>query len=140
MAEGEHVICPVCGSAVDVETGVCPRCGMRREGDDMEDRETTVRLFMLLPGVGRKKAEALYDAGFRTIADLREADLSTLAGARGIGAKLARSIQQHIEEGGMEKHGLYLCPECGAFVAEDAMVCHNCGADLSGGEEELAGE
>jgi len=130
-------VCPVCGFPLERDAVRCPACGREVGGEEELGREETIRLFMLLPGVGRKKAEALYDAGFRSIEDIRRAELSKLAGARGVGRALAERIQEHIESGGMEEHGLYLCPECGAFVSADAVMCPNCGADLSGGEEEI---
>ncbi len=139
MSPDERV-CPVCGFPLERDAVRCPACGREVGGEEELGREETIRLFMLLPGVGRKKAEALYDAGFRSIEDIRRAELSKLAGARGVGRALAERIQEHIESGGMEEHGLYLCPECGAFVSADAVMCPNCGADLSGGEEEIEEE
>ena len=58
-----------------------------------EQRKAAVKAFTDLPGIGKSKAEALYDAGFRTVDDLIRASVQQIAGAEGIGPKLAQSIK-----------------------------------------------
>ncbi len=46
----------------------------------------------LIPEVGRKRARALYNHGFKTILDLKKAELHDLISIPGIGPKLAKKI------------------------------------------------
>ncbi len=54
-------------------------------------REELLELVQL-PGVGRIRARALYNAGFRTLDDVASARVRDLVAVRGIGDSLARSI------------------------------------------------
>ena len=58
-----------------------------------EQRKAAIKAFTDLPGIGKSKAEALYDAGFKTVDDLIRASVQQIAGAEGIGPKLAQSIK-----------------------------------------------
>ena len=51
---------------------------------------------VMLEGVGRIRARALYSSGFRTIEDLRRASLSQLLSVPGIGGKLAKQIKEQV--------------------------------------------
>lgn len=52
-----------------------------------------------LPGVGRKKAEALYVAGFHNMEQLKKASIEDLQKAEGIGPKVAQAIFDGVHEG-----------------------------------------
>ena len=52
-----------------------------------------------LPGVGRKKAEALYAAGFHNMEQLKKASVDDLQKAEGIGPKVAQAIYDGLHEG-----------------------------------------
>jgi len=52
-----------------------------------------------LPGVGRKKAEALYVAGFHNMEQLKKASVDDLQKAEGIGPKVAQAIYDGLHEG-----------------------------------------
>lgn len=56
-------------------------------------KEDFVEEVSKLPGVGKKKAEALYDAGFTTVEKVKAATLEELQQAEGIGEKVAEAIQ-----------------------------------------------
>ena len=58
-----------------------------------EQRKAAIKAFTDLPGIGKSKAEALFDAGFKTVEDLIRASVQQIAGAEGIGPKLAQSIK-----------------------------------------------
>jgi DNA-directed RNA polymerase subunit A" len=62
----------------------------------VEQRKATVKEFTGLPGIGKSKAEALFDAGFRTKADLIRASVQQIASAEGIGPKLAATIKAQL--------------------------------------------
>jgi DNA-directed RNA polymerase subunit A" len=59
----------------------------------LEQRKAAVKAFTDLPGVGKSKAEALFDSGFRTVEDLIRAPVDAIAAAEGIGRKLAQQIK-----------------------------------------------
>ena len=61
-----------------------------------EARKAAVREFTSLPGIGKSKAEALFDAGFRTKSDLIRASVQQIASAEGIGPKLAATIKAQL--------------------------------------------
>ncbi|GEM_PF-122021 len=58
-----------------------------------EQRKAAIKAFTDLPGIGKSKAEALYDAGFKDVNDLIRASVQQIAGAEGIGPKLAQAIK-----------------------------------------------
>ncbi|WP_456366267.1 ATP-dependent DNA helicase [Thermococcus sp.] len=49
-----------------------------------------------LPNIGRKRARALYNAGFRTVEDIARAKPAELLKVEGIGAGILKSIYEHI--------------------------------------------
>lgn len=61
-----------------------------------EQRKATVKEFTSLPGIGKSKAEALFEAGFKTRSDLIRASVQQIAGAEGIGPKLAAAIKAQL--------------------------------------------
>ena len=58
-----------------------------------------------LPGVGRKKAEALYAAGFHNMEQLKKASVDDLQKAEGIGPKVAQAIYDGLHEGETPSEG-----------------------------------
>lgn len=52
-----------------------------------------------LPGVGRKKAEALYAAGFHNMEQLQKASVDDLQKTEGVGPKVAQAIYDGLHEG-----------------------------------------
>ena len=63
-----------------------------------ERRKAAIKAFTDLPGIGKSKAEALYDSGFNNVEDLIRASVQQIAGAEGIGPKLAQSIKASLPE------------------------------------------
>ncbi|WP_369907345.1 DEAD/DEAH box helicase [Vulcanisaeta sp. EB80] len=55
-------------------------------------REELIELVANLEGVGRTRARALYNAGFRSVVDVANADPRVIGSIKGFGDKLARSI------------------------------------------------
>ncbi|MDG6220985.1 MAG: helix-hairpin-helix domain-containing protein, partial [Candidatus Thermoplasmatota archaeon] len=134
----DEMVCPICGTNLQPGSTECGSCGaiFPKGIEDSLDQEHVLKTFMLLPGIGLSKAQALYDAGFRSIAQIRAADKESLMIAKGLSEKMAHGIKEHIESGEMERHGLYLCPECGAFISEDSNSCPKCGVILEDGDDE----
>lgn len=61
-------------------------------------RETIIKRFHSIPGLGLSKAELLYDAGYTTIASLQKADVDALAKVKGISPALARYVQREAKK------------------------------------------
>ena len=49
-----------------------------------------------LRGIGRVRARVLFNAGFKTISDLRKADIERIAKVKTIGKRLAESIKKQV--------------------------------------------
>lgn len=62
-------------------------------------KEAFVEEVSNLPGVGRKKAEALYAAGFHNMEQLKKASVEDLQKAEGIGPKVAQAIYDGLHAG-----------------------------------------
>ena len=62
-------------------------------------KESFVEEVSKLPGVGAKKAEALYAAGFHNLEQLKKASVEDLQKAEGIGPKVAQAIYDGLHEG-----------------------------------------
>ncbi|MBE0521008.1 MAG: 50S ribosomal protein L32e [Candidatus Methanoperedenaceae archaeon] len=56
--------------------------------------EKAINELTIIDGVGRSKARLLYDAGFETIASIKEAGVGEIAVIKGIGDKLAERIKK----------------------------------------------
>ncbi len=63
---------------------------------NMEDEEITQ--LTTLDGVGKSKAKLLYDAGFKTIESIKQANMDDIAGIKGIGDKLANKIKDSADK------------------------------------------
>ena len=65
--------------------------------DEMDDAATGTEL-TVIDGVGDAKADALAEAGFESVADVRAADEDDLAEAEGVGAAFAERIKEGAED------------------------------------------
>lgn len=61
-------------------------------------KETFVEEVSKLPGISKKVAEALYDAGFDTMEKLKGASLEDLTAVTGVGEKTAQAILAGVQE------------------------------------------
>ena len=61
-------------------------------------RESMVKRFHTIPGLGLSKAELLFDAGYTTISSLQKADVEALSQINGISAPLARYILREVKK------------------------------------------
>jgi uncharacterized repeat protein (TIGR01451 family) len=97
---------------------------------------------LLIPGVGRAKARALFSAGYRTLEDLLKADLDTLSDIPGIGTELASGILEFAKlmssaqketkkEMPDTKPSLFICPICGSIIGANSKSCPSCGIEFS---------
>lgn len=128
MSPEKKVRCPFCGEEIDADALQCPKCGNR--WDDAEEREA-IRVLLEMPGMGEKRTRKLYEAGFKKMKDIEEADIGEILSKAGIPLKVAKEVKERVKE----RKGIYICPECGAFVSAEAEECPVCGAVLSGEEE-----
>lgn len=60
--------------------------------EKVDARSIAIEQFMQIKGLGKAKAEALYDAGYFSIKKLKEARISDLTNVRGFSSSLARSV------------------------------------------------
>ncbi len=80
-------------------------------------KEEFVDKISKLPGVGPKKAEALYDAGYTTLEKLQTATLEELQAAPGIGPKVAEAIRDGLADLETGAKGAIEVREAGAAKA-----------------------
>ena len=60
-------------------------------------RDSMVKRFQSIPGLGLSKAELLFDAGYTTISSLQKADAEALSQINGISPGLARFISREVK-------------------------------------------
>lgn len=106
----ETVICPACDHESPADSEQCEECGqlLRQEGDGEppateksereDDASPALDELMSLPGIKKAKAELLREAGFRSIKDIREAEVDQLANVKGIGQVLAQKVITNARE------------------------------------------
>ncbi|MBI4393603.1 MAG: DNA-directed RNA polymerase subunit A'' [Euryarchaeota archaeon] len=66
--------------------------------DQVIDVEQTIEEFTEIPGISKTKADALIEAGYKTIFDLQRATIEELAEVNGIGESLAELLKEHVGE------------------------------------------
>ncbi len=114
------------------------------ELDDPERQRKmkAIELLTTVPGLGSLKGRVLFDAGFRSVDDLREASVEELSSIEGIGLKSAQKIkiivtldeqaegiglpvidELHIKDQVEE----FACPLCGTILEVGEHVCYQCG-------------
>lgn len=60
------------------------------------DKEEFIRFLMSIPGIGRAKAEAIYESGFDTKEKLINASIEDLVRIKGISENLAKRIKEEV--------------------------------------------
>jgi len=148
--------CPLCGATLDGYYE-CVECGRKYNRNAVElattkkplDKETSLRNLMKIPGVGKLKAEALYNAGFHTISQIGAASVEDLAAVPKIGKKSAQKIKEALSredikaleekefsESFIEEE--MECPVCGTILSAYDTECYECGYRLvkEGGKQE----
>ncbi|MEF8874582.1 MAG: helix-hairpin-helix domain-containing protein, partial [Candidatus Thermoplasmatota archaeon] len=75
------------------------------EEEEIEEEETqdisqeeVMEIFSDVRGLGSQKAEILYENGYRSLEDLKEASQEELQGIKGIGPALSEMIKESLEE------------------------------------------
>lgn len=69
----------------------------KRPGRPKKSREDVIKEFTGIPGIGKAKAEALYDAGYTTKTKLRRAEISELIKVKGISKESAKKLKEALE-------------------------------------------
>lgn len=105
-----RALCPVCREAMPPDETECQNCGA------FVIDEAVVRLSRAF-GIDREKALQLFEAGFRHPVQLKD-----------------RNVDDVLER--RESGLLFLCTNCGGFVASGDSTCPRCGAEFEVGEEE----
>ena len=107
-----RALCPVCQEPMPPDETECENCGA------FVIDEAVVRLSRAF-GIPREKALALFEKGFRHPKQLRD-----------------RDVDEVLERG--ENGLLFLCTNCGGFVATGDQKCPRCGAEFEAEEPEAA--
>jgi tetratricopeptide (TPR) repeat protein len=65
---------------------------------DVDEKDDTPieDVLVSIPGIGRKKARAIIEAGFNSVRALRKASLSSLSSVKGVGENLAQTIKEFL--------------------------------------------
>ncbi|MEW5937931.1 MAG: tetratricopeptide repeat protein, partial [Candidatus Thermoplasmatota archaeon] len=97
--------------------------------EEMVGEEDAISDLMSLKGIGRLKAQALFDAGFRSLKELKEATLEELQQVPGIGTKSAAAILSAFAEEavGAPSEEERPCPLCGTILSAADKECFECG-------------
>ncbi len=85
-------------------------------------KEEFVDTVSKLPGVGSKKAEALFDAGFTTLEQLKAASKADLEAVEGIGPKVADAIIAGLADDQAASQEIQVVEEKGAKPAKTEIV------------------
>ncbi len=146
----EAVLCPNCNGAIDMETGLCPGCGMSLL-DDVEDEDSVLQLCptcgaFLLPNaktcnvcghgveeIALKKPEVGEKA--ETVEKLEDtSDVLTKIFTK----EVEKAPEEEEDRPAMElgEEGLQVCGNCGAFVLSGQDECGICGKEVRTGEPE----
>jgi uncharacterized repeat protein (TIGR01451 family) len=115
----------------------------------MIDTDNEIVELLMIPRIGRKKARALYLAGYTSIEDVASANLDDLIKVPGIWDELAVEIKEFavtIVEAGSETPvdklesdaALFICPACGSMIGTYADRCPGC--DIVFTDEEVVGD
>ena len=119
--------CPKCGTVFI--GNICPKCGYAPTEHDF-----AIDSLMQLTGIGQKRAEELYQAGFRNIESIAKEKVKTLAKVKGIGNELAKKIisdaKEITDEAEDTTEFVKLCPVCGAIIPAGANKCPRCGTPV----------
>lgn len=105
-------MCPSCGAFVSVDAEKCEKCGYDfteeesgpiEEGGEQESEEEhketkneIIEKFIKISGVGHSKAEALYNAGYRSYDSLKKTSPSDMTKVEGISQSLAKKIKSQL--------------------------------------------
>ncbi len=99
-ADGEDELvvftCPECEGEVSEESVECPVC--RTVFEDERDREKSLQELEQLMGVSAERAEKLYEHGFRSIHDLKDASKEDILEIEGIGVIISEIIMRSVRE------------------------------------------
>ncbi|UCE74881.1 MAG: tetratricopeptide repeat protein [Methanomassiliicoccales archaeon] len=113
-------MCPSCGMFVSPTATKCEKCGynFEEEGEEAVEeiekkgkleeeepggketsKEEAIAKLMMISGVGRSKAIALYDAGYTNYDILRNTPSEDIGKVKGIGKALAKNIKDQLKKG-----------------------------------------
>jgi len=131
------VKCPKCGTVFIGNK--CPKCGY-----EPTEYDIAIDTLMQLTGVGKKRAEELYNAGFKDIKSIANENEDSLASVHGIGHELAKKIikdaKEMLSENEENASFVRICQVCGAIIPPGMNKCPQCGTPVKEPEEEAARE
>lgn len=80
------------------ETPKKPAPPMVKKAPSKKSKASIIKEFTSIPGIGASKAESLYNAGFRSISELRKTSLKKLSEVKGIGEVKAKKIKEELRK------------------------------------------
>ncbi|MBI4999932.1 MAG: FG-GAP repeat protein [Euryarchaeota archaeon] len=103
--------------------------GGRLKAGASSGESAAIAELMTVEGVGRLKAKALYDAGYRSIKDLRAAAEADLQAMKGIGDRSGGLILKAAQKAPVKGQDIDEkdCPLCGIILPSTDMDCYSCG-------------
>ncbi|MEF8874181.1 MAG: LamG-like jellyroll fold domain-containing protein [Candidatus Thermoplasmatota archaeon] len=105
--------CPVCGTGVPADAEECPACGEsmveEAEEEELEDeaieeakeeitKEEVVKEFKQFKGIGSAMADRLYESGFHSLEEIKEASPEELQEVKGIGSAKSEKLYETIQD------------------------------------------
>ncbi len=87
------------------------------------DMADALRQFTRIPGITEKKATALFAAGYKTLAALREASRDELAGVEGLDTLDIRRIREFLDRAPESQQ---TCAVCGGVLSAEQRTCPRC--------------
>ncbi|MFO7992400.1 MAG: hypothetical protein R6U61_08960 [Thermoplasmata archaeon] len=117
----EKLVCPICGTKIDEETGKCPNCGLTKSIIEMESS---------MEDLVDNEVEEVVNGFEKDLLDMGEDELYDVMKQFGLNSNVE-------EENGEEDVEIVVfeCPICGSEVDENDVECPTCGAIFGEAEE-----
>ncbi len=107
-AQADGLTCPKCNHPSSADSDKCEKCGasltadpdqpVQVDGGGSASDDRRLDELMSVPGMKRGKAAILFDAGFQSVKDIKDASVVQLAEVKGINEGLAKKIIRNVDE------------------------------------------
>jgi predicted amidophosphoribosyltransferase len=133
LSDEESVICPICGNDVGSDVEFCENCGSPMDPEAADEasgklEDTLTSLEEIVKDDSEEVSVCPRCGDFTQPSDDRCMTCGHVLGD--IHETGPESAEASAEDAAIAD-AMFLCPECGAFLAEEGSVCDICGAHLS---------